>query len=318
MCNLRHLSLFPSYPYFTKFNIFRTFNFGVIKEISPMTRLSIITVNFNNAKGLDKTIRSVKNQTYSGFEYIVIDGGSTDDSLSVIKEHSQNITYWVSEPDRGIFHAMNKGIMASNGEYLQFLNSGDCFASELVLKQIFEVGLNADILYGDVYYEFSDGRFEPARIGNEETITLAYFYRHMFPHQASFISRKLFTIDLYDENLKIIADWKFFIDRIIMKNCSIKKLNFPVVNYDMSGISSQSKYLALHQNEKQIVLNQLLPPRIAVDYEKMISAYESPVLKHLPYLNKTTGFHIFISKLVESFIKAHKLFKDPDKKLKKS
>lgn len=280
-----------------------------------MTRLSIITVNYNNAKGLDKTIRSVKNQTCSDFEYIVIDGGSTDESLSVIKEHSQSITYWVSEPDRGIYHAMNKGIMASNGEYLQFLNSGDWFVSESVLKKIFDAGLNEDIVYGEVNYEFSDGRFEPARIGNEDAITMAYFYRHMFPHQASFISKKLFSMDLYDENLKIIADWKFFIDRIIVKNCSIRKLNFPVVNYDMSGISSQSKYLEMHNNEKQQVLNQLLPPRITADYEKMISAYESPILKHLPYLNKTTGFHSFISKLVELFIKAHKRINDPDKKL---
>lgn len=283
-----------------------------------MPLLSIITVNYNNAQGLDKTIRSVKNQTCSDFEYIVIDGGSTDNSLSVIKEHSQSITYWVSEPDRGIYHAMNKGIMASNGEYLQFLNSGDWLTSESVLKKIFESGLNEDIIYGDVNYESGDGRFEPARIGKEDKITLAYFYRHMFPHQASFISKKLFSMDLYDENLKIIADWKFFIDRIIMKNCSIRKLNFPVVNYDMSGISSQEKYLALHNNEKQKVLTQLLPPRIAVDYEKMISAYESPILKHLPYLNKTTGFQIFISKLVELFIKAHKLFNDPYKKPKKS
>ena len=283
-----------------------------------MTRLSIITVNYNNAKGLEKTIRSVKNQTSSDFEYIIIDGGSTDDSLSVIKKHSESISYWVSEPDRGIYHAMNKGIIASNGAYLQFLNSGDCFSSELILKQIFDAGLNEDILYGEVNYEYGDGRFEPARIGNEDSITMAYFYRHMFPHQASFISRKLFSMDLYDENLKIIADWKFFIDRIIMKNCSIKKLNFPVVNYDMSGISSQSKYLALHNNEKQKVLNQLLPPRIAADYEKMISAYESPILKYLPYLNKTTGFHIFISKMIDYFIKAHKFFSDPEKKLKKS
>ncbi len=272
-----------------------------------MPRFSIITVNYNNAQGLDKTIRSVKNQTCDDFEYIVIDGGSTDDSLSVIKDHSPAITYWVSEPDRGIYHAMNKGIMASNGEYLQFLNSGDWLASESVLKRIFESGLNEDILYGDVNYEFADGRYEPARIGNEEKITMAYFYKHMFPHQASFINKKLFSTDLYDENLKIIADWKFFIDRIIIKNCSIRKVNFPVVNYDMSGISSQSKYLTMHNNEKRKVITQLLPPRIAIDYDKMVCAYESPLLEQLPYLNKTTGFHNFVSKITGILIKVHSI-----------
>lgn len=277
-------------------------------------RLSVITVNYNNARGLDKTVRSVKDQTFRDFEYIVIDGGSTDDSPLILKENSGNINYWVSEPDRGIYHAMNKGILASKGEYLQFLNSGDWFTEKSVLEKVFSQNFSEDILYGDVNYEYDNGRFEPARIGNEEKITLAYFYRHMFPHQASFIRKELFSAEMYDESLKIIADWKFFIDRIILKNCSIRKIGFPVVNYDMSGISSQAKYLSMHNDEKQKVLDQLLPPRIATDYQKMIAAYGSPLLEHLPYLSKTAGFHSFISRLTGSLIKLHKLFGNPGSK----
>ncbi len=283
----------------------------------PMPKLSIITVNYNNARGLDITLKSVKEQTFRDFEYIVIDGGSTDDSPLILKDHSGDITFWVSEPDRGIYHAMNKGILASKGEYLQFLNSGDWFTNKSVLETIFEPGYTEDILYGDVNYEFENNRFEPARIGSEEKITMAYFYRHMFPHQASFIRKELFSEEMYDETLKIIADWKFFIDRIVLKNCSIRKIGFPVVNYDMSGISSQTKYLSMHNNEKQKVLDQLLPPRIARDYEKMIAAYESPLLKHLLYLNKTTEFHSFISKMTGLLIKVHKILSNPDKKSKK-
>ncbi len=272
-----------------------------------MPELSIITVNYNNARGLEKTIRSVICQRYTDYEYIVIDGGSTDGSLKIINEHSDSITYWVSESDRGIYHAMNKGIIASSGEYLLFLNSGDWFTNESVLDKVLKSGFKEDILYGNVNYEFDNGKFEPARIGKEEDITLAYFYRQMFPHQASFIKRELFSTEMYDENLKIIADWKFFIDRIVLKNCSIRKIPFPIVNYDMSGISSQKKFLSLHTQEKLKVLNQLLPPRIAMDYEKMIPAYGSPLLKHLPYLNKTTGFNSFVSRVVGILIKVHKL-----------
>lgn len=276
-----------------------------------MPKVSIITVNFNNAQGLYKTIRSVINQNCTDFEYIVIDGGSTDDSIKIIQDHSERINYWISEADRGIYHAMNKGILASSGAYLQFLNSGDWFTSDSVLKKVMESGFNEDILYGDINYEFDDGSIKAARIGNEEYITMAYFYRHMFPHQASFIKRELFSSEMYDETLKIIADWKFFIDRIVFKNCSIKKINFPVVNYDMSGISSQKIYLSMHNNEKQKVLDQLLPPRIARDYENMLPVYESPLLRHFPYLTRTTGFHSFVSTVVGSLIKAHRILRRP-------
>ena len=88
-------------------------------------RLSIITINYNNREGLRKTIESVVNQTYRNFEYIIIDGGSTDGSVEVVKEYADRISYWVSEPDNGIYNAMNKGVLAANGKYIQFLNSGD-------------------------------------------------------------------------------------------------------------------------------------------------------------------------------------------------
>ena len=111
-------------------------------------KLSVITINYNNKNGLIKTINSVINQTYKDFEFIIIDGGSTDGSLEVIQEYSGQINYWVSEPDNGIYHAMNKGIVMAKGEYCNFMNSGDCFFDEQVLKNAFSHNLSVDIFIG--------------------------------------------------------------------------------------------------------------------------------------------------------------------------
>ena len=116
-------------------------------------KLSIITINLNNAAGLRKTIESVVNQTFTDYEYLIIDGGSTDGSVEVIKEFADKITYWVSEPDKGIYNAMNKGILKARGEYLQFLNSGDWLVDNEVLFRVFSLNHFEDILYGlEPYY----------------------------------------------------------------------------------------------------------------------------------------------------------------------
>ena len=108
-------------------------------------KLSIITVNLNNAVGLKKTICSVINQTFLDIEYIIIDGGSLDGSLEIIKEYEKKITYWVSEPDSGIYNAMNKGIMHANGEYLQFLNSGDWLVNDSIIEKFLKETTYCDL-----------------------------------------------------------------------------------------------------------------------------------------------------------------------------
>ena len=115
-------------------------------------KLSIITINYNNACDLKQTIQSVIEQTWGDFEYLIIDGGSTDSSLEIIKQYQNQIDYWVSEPDKGVFHAMNKGIEQSSGEYLLMLNSGDCLANNKVLEKVFDLNFyTEDILAGDVF-----------------------------------------------------------------------------------------------------------------------------------------------------------------------
>ena len=124
-----------------------------------MIQFSVITINFNNASGLEKTIQSVINQTYKNFEYIIIDGDSTDSSKDKIKKYSSSITHFVSEKDYGIYDAQNKGIKIAKGNYLIFLNSGDCFSDSTVLERVEKIttGKQAKLIYGNTNLINNDG-----------------------------------------------------------------------------------------------------------------------------------------------------------------
>ena len=115
-------------------------------------KFSIITVNYNNKEGLRNTIESVIHQTYRDFEYIVIDGGSTDGSVDILKKYDQQINYWVSEKDSGIYNAMNKGISKAHGEYLNFMNSGDCFYALDNLERVAKYQYETDFIVGRDYH----------------------------------------------------------------------------------------------------------------------------------------------------------------------
>src|SRR5690348_5936351 len=114
-----------------------------------MPRLSLITINLNDLQGLRKTLDSIFTQTFTDYEYIIIDGGSTDGSLEEIKKSQDKLVYWTSEKDEGIYNAMNKGIVKAKGEYTLFMNSGDYLYSEDTLNKVFENANNEDLIYGD-------------------------------------------------------------------------------------------------------------------------------------------------------------------------
>ena len=125
-------------------------------------KLSIITVNLNNKTGLEKTVKSVCSQTFEEFEFIIIDGGSTDGSLDIIKRYEDNISCWVSEQDKGVYNAMNKGIKMAKGEYLQFLNSGDSLINSDVLNKVFKENKTEDIIFllTDTIQRVRSGEFD--------------------------------------------------------------------------------------------------------------------------------------------------------------
>jgi glycosyltransferase involved in cell wall biosynthesis len=213
-------------------------------------KLSIITINYNDAEGLQKTIQSVVKQTYKEFEYIVIDGGSTDKSIDIIKSYADKIHYWVSEKDSGVYNAQNKGILKANGEYVIFLNSGDYFKNDNVIKLLFEKSQGQDIIYGDILYELPNE--ELTQIYPDE-LDFGFFIHNTLPHPCSLIKKELLiNYGLYKEELRICADWAFFIDVICKGNASYKHVNLITSVFLIGGLSSDVSSSVL---EKDLYLN---------------------------------------------------------------
>lgn len=224
-------------------------------------RYSVITINYNNKDGLQRTIESVVKQTCKDFEYIIIDGGSTDGSVDVIKAYAEGVTYWVSEPDKGIYNAMNKGTRHAIGDYLIFMNSGDCFHSPDVLDSI--TGHQEDIICGKILR----GNSTRPSGHHKETITFIDLIRDTLPHQAMFIKKELMNKYPYDEKYRIYADWKFSVEAIVVGNCSFRNLDTIVADYDVSGVSANNNEQRLM--EKEAILHDLFPARIIADYHRL-------------------------------------------------
>lgn len=202
-----------------------------------MSLITIITINFNNAKGLKKTIDSVVSQTFQDFEYIVIDGCSKDESVELIKQ-SPRIDYWVSEKDKGIYDAMNKGIKQARGRYCLFLNSGDYLFSKSSLEMMHPcLLLGVDIVYGNMKIENEDGSlrdgFMPANI-NRNHMMLDTLW-----HPVSFIRAELFEVcGLYDTNYRIVADYKWFLHAMFKQKVSRQHVDSFVSVFEMGGVSN--------------------------------------------------------------------------------
>lgn len=168
-------------------------------------KISIITVNYNDQQGLSRTIESVLAQTWTDFEFLVIDGNSSDGSKEVISRYADKIDYWVSEPDSGVYNAMNKGIKAATGEFVIFMNSGDWFYDNEVLgKAIAMMHGDYGIYYGDVIVKKPHSERLKTYPGQ---LTFSYFYTGALCHQACFIKRQLFYDHFfYNESYKIYSD----------------------------------------------------------------------------------------------------------------
>nr|WP_315155918.1 glycosyltransferase family 2 protein [uncultured Flavobacterium sp.] len=218
-----------------------------------MSKLSIITINCNNLEGLKRTVESVVNQTWQEFEYIVIDGGSTDGSAAYIESQSEYIDYWVSESDKGIYNAMNKGILKATGEYLLFLNSGDHFFNDEVLEKNRCYIEKYDLIYFDIQ-TIGEGISEKS--SHPDKLDFHYFYEASISHPGTFIRAKLFSkIGLYDENYKIVSDWKFFITAIFSFHCNYLKINEVLSVFYLDGISSKLSNNTILLSERQQVLD---------------------------------------------------------------
>ena len=233
-------------------------------------KISIITINFNNCKGLVQTLDSVAQQTYNNYEHIIIDGASTDGSKSIIEQYKNknpHVTYWVSEKDEGIYNAMNKGITHAQGQYLLFLNSGD-YIEPNILEQAATSLTGTDIIYGNLYF-ISESGHKYLRIYPESPLSAALLLSPTFclPHPATFIRRELFKDQLYNEQYKIISDWEFWIKSILFKNRSTKHINLNISNFHEGGISSNT---TLANKERTKILSDLFPQKVLEELSEFL------------------------------------------------
>lgn len=296
--------------------------------------LSIITINRNNAVGLEKTLRSVEAQTCRDFEHIIVDGASTDGSTEILRsltsipspegeESTEGWTtfqyagddgvsgYYISEPDGGIYNAMNKGIRRATGTYIQILNSGDCLAAPDVVERMkgslsqssksFPSGGDLGeapslsplgegqgeascrgeaplILYGNMVKVFPDGHILRDKCFAGQPITMLGMYVGTLNHSPAWIRRDLFErFGFYDEMLKIVSDWKWYLQALVLGNGSakplsreeVKYMDFDVTLFDMTGISETNKLL--DKLERRQVLEALVTPAILADYDRFVN-----------------------------------------------
>ena len=268
-------------------------------------KLSIITITYNNAEGLRKTLASIAAQTFRDFEHIIVDGGSTDGSVEVIREYADNeairlkgyeamrqenskadkqalsphhlitsspIT-WISEKDRGIYDAQNKGIRLAHGEYCYFLNAGDTFCKNDVLERIFSPNsLIAsspnrlpDIIYGnEVIVDGAGQRVGIAR--GVENPSFVDLYNSCMKHQASFIRRELFEqYGMYDDTMRICADFDWFFRVIAFHDeVTLQYLDVDIAYFENTGLSYHAPELC--EKERQQILDRYMSKRLQRDY----------------------------------------------------
>jgi glycosyltransferase involved in cell wall biosynthesis len=223
--------------------------------------ISVVTVVYNGAATLERTMLSVINQTYKNIEYIIIDGGSADGTVDIIKKHENHLAFWVSEPDRGIYDAMNKGIDKATGEWINFMNCGDCFYNENVVETVFSDKIwNCAVIYGNTNI-YTKGRFHffipSRRIKRWETVypmkKRKMAYTAAFTHQSSFVSRAVMAFHKFDDSMKIAADYDF-LTKLFWNGDKFEYIDAIVSTFDMEGISSTDQ--SLRNREHLLVLKR--------------------------------------------------------------
>lgn len=329
--------------------------------------LTIITINYNNAVGLQKTMESVLTQTSKEFEYIIVDGTPQPPKGGVVadrevlsqfiseKLHTENgftRCIWLSpeggvggsqrvgggffsEPDSGIYNAMNKGIRMAKGEYIHFLNSGDWLVDDFVVERMLkevrsdesgvlskeleldsselevlskELGAKStelvearpiDIFVGNKITVRPDGKVRYGR-NDKRPVSALTFYRGTIEHTSAYIRRAMFDkVGMYDESLRIVSDYKWYFDAVLNHNALVVFTDIYVSYFDNTGISSTN--LVLDKAERRQVLEKMLPPAILADYDRYhLAIDQNERLKRYPLLYK---FFYFVERVLFKFDK---------------
>jgi glycosyltransferase involved in cell wall biosynthesis len=248
--------------------------------------ISIITINYNNKQGLSDTVKSVIDQEFDDFEYIVVDGNSTDGSKEVIEANKGFLSSWISEKDSGIYNAMNKGVKMAKGKYLLFLNSGDTFYDNFTLRDVsIHLKEDFDIYYGDLNLLYENRKTIKTF---PDQLSFSFFSdKGYLPHPATFIKGDLFnTVHLYNENFKIVADWDFLVCAICKHNATYKHISRVISNFDKNGISNKPEFQNLKKEEAKHSLKTNFPlfyedSQRLVDYDKKFELNRFKILNAL-------------------------------------
>lgn len=272
-------------------------------------KLSIITINYNNAAGLQKTLDSVAIQTSIDFEHIIVDGASDDGSVKVIRTYCQSPIAnrhkirWTSEPDTGVYNAMNKGIKMAQGEYLLFLNSGDYLINSSVISSVLSYDCTADILCARC--NVSDNGKVIWTSNPPETITFGTLYTVGLAHQSTFIRKSLFEkIGYYDESYRYNADIAFWYQAILENHATTQRVNVITTDYNLDGISSTENRSAKYIAE----MDKILAPYclFTKDYDFFIQREKNRYL--YDWLKSKTILYKFILLIYKIERKVKKLF----------
>lgn len=257
-------------------------------------KLTIITINYNNAKGLIRTLDSVAEQIWIDFEHIIIDGGSQDNSVNIIHEYVDKYSEkypikWISEPDTGVYNAMNKGVKMAVGEYCLFMNSGDCILSNNTLKQVNLHECHSDLVVGYSIEEKTNRKIKY----NLRRLSLLEVMQFGISHQATFVKRELFDkIGYYSEDLRVLADCEFLF-KCALENITFENTGKCVALVEPDGLSNTMLDQIRVEGKK---IKRVLPNSISEDYQSILAQKDSyDVAK--TWMKKTYYLYVFYSKI---------------------
>lgn len=242
-------------------------------------KLSIITVTRNNLEGLRRTAESVAAQLWHDFEWIVIDGASTDGTKEFLQQLSPQPDWWKSESDRGVYDAMNKGLSMARGEYLLFLNAGDALCGAYTLQECFHDFPEDDIVYGDAVFVYPK---KEKTMVHPDRLSLYYFRHHSLCHQATFIRRVLLReCGGYSLRYTIVSDWRQWIVWMT-EGRSFRHLPKTVCRYMMDGLSSKRRKVS--KQEREEVFREVLPPLYCELMHEVEAVYPKKKKKYLRWI----------------------------------
>ena len=261
-----------------------------------LPKITVITVVYNDANGIKRTIDSVESLDYQNIEYIIIDGNSADNTVDVIQANSKKVSKWISEPDSGIYDAMNKGIGMSTGDWLIFMNAGDEFADKDVISYIIPYINDYDIIYGSMLRVSDTAQYITRGITSEYPDAFDFMHGSL-GHQASFINRKVFKITgNYSTEYKLASDAKFFYDAIVINSARTKYIDKVIAKFSLGGASTTNQQLYNH--ERKVFLIESLGLSVYSRYEELYRMKNNVEMAEAISLYKWLKKHYYLYRII--------------------